>query len=390
MGNFTRRALLKSSGPLAHENSNPRRHSFTGIPDGALPKANLVMDAAGELYGTTVEGGSSGFFGCEILNPVQPTGCGSIFKLDPSTGALSVLYSFTGNVDFGYPVASLVLDPSGNLYGTALDAVFKLDPLGTPNYVLSVWNGNAAHFAGTFTVNGVACGSICSEFFPKGTAVTLTAVPAAGNTFTGWIGPCSGTGACNLTMNSAQLVFGNFAALPPDYSLSASALTPATVSAGGSSTSTLTVAAVGGFSSSISFTCAVTPMPALAPTCSVSPASVTPGTPAMLTVKTTASSTAMMSSSLGSGLLVALGMPLLGLIGIGLGSDRMRRKERLAAATFACLVFAGLVLQAACGGSNNTVTTKPGTPPGKYTITVTGTDSTGALVHNAPTTLTVQ
>jgi len=365
-------------------------HSFTGIPDGALPKANLVMDAAGELYGTTVEGGSSGFFGCEILS--QPIGCGSIFKVDPATGTLSVLYSFTGGVDFGYPVSALTLDPSGNLYGTALDAVFKLDPLGTPNYVLSVWNGTAAHFAGTFTVNGVACGSICSEFFPKGTAVTLTAVPAAGNTFTGWIGPCSGTGACSLTMNSAQLVFGNFAALPLDFSLSASALTPATVSAGGSSTSTLTVAAIGGFNNSVAFTCAVTPTPALAPTCAVSPSSVMPGTPATLTVKTTAPTAAAMSSRAASRMFYALFLPLIGLVGIGLGSDRKLRKE-LVAAALVILLFAGLVLQVACGGSSNSSGGggSKGTPSGQYMITVTGTYSTGSLTHTTPTImLTVQ
>jgi Divergent InlB B-repeat domain len=155
--------------------------------------------------------------------PDQPVGCGSIFKLDPSTGTLSVLYSFSGGVDLGWPGAGLAVDPSGNLYGIALSTIFKLDPLGTPNYVLTILN--RTRIAGSFTVNGVACGSICSEFFPKGTAVTLTAVPAAGNTFTGWLAPCSGTGtgACNLTMNSAHFVFGNFAALPPDFSLSASA-----------------------------------------------------------------------------------------------------------------------------------------------------------------------
>jgi hypothetical protein len=54
------------------------------------------------------------------------------------------------------------------------------------------------------------------------------------------------------------------------------------------------------------------------------------------------------------------------------------------------MLFAGLVFQVACGGSSSPSQTKPGTPTGKYTITVTGTDSTGALVHTTPTTLTVQ
>jgi len=365
-------------------------HAFNGIPDGALPQASLVLDAAGNIYGTTLEGGSNGFFGCEILMPTLSTGCGSVFKID-STGALTVLYSFTGNVDGGYPVAGLVLDGAGNLYGTSINTVFKLDPLGTPNYVLTVWD-NTDNFPGNFTVNGVACPNICSELFPKGTAVTLTAVPAAGNTFTGWLAPCSGTGACNLTINSAQLVFANFALIAPDFSLTVSALTPATVSAGGSSTSTLNVVAAGGFSSSVAFTCAVTPTPAFAPTCWVSPKSVAPGAAATLTVNTTAASARVMSS-LGSGVFFALCLPLIAMVvtRVGLGSDHKSRKVKLIPALLMSVLFGSLAFQIACGSSSTTTTGSKGTPPGSYMITVTGTYSTGSLVHTTPNlNLTVQ
>jgi len=364
-------------------------HAFNGIPDGALPQASLVLDSAGNLYGTTSEGGSNGFFGCQILRPVQPTGCGSVFKID-STGTLSVLYSFTGNVDGGYPGAGLVLDGAGNLYGTSVNTVFKIDPLGTPNYVLAVWV-NTVNFPGSFTVNGVACPNICSELFPKGTAVTLTAVPAAGDTFAGWLAPCSGTGACNLTINSAELVFANFAPLPPDFSLTASALTPAAVTPGAPSTSTVNVVATGGFSNSVIFTCAVTPTPALAPTCSVSPNSVTPGTAATLTVNTTGATARAMSSSPGSGFFFALCLPLIGLVvtRLGFGSDRKSTTQILTAVALMGMLFAGLVFQIACGSSSSSGS--KGTPPGAYTITVTGTYSTGSLVHTTPNlNLTVQ
>jgi uncharacterized repeat protein (TIGR03803 family) len=78
-------------------------HSFSGA-DGEYPLAGLVLDAQGNLYGTTFYGGASGF--------------GTVFKLD--TNAMeSVLYSFTGGSDGGFPRASLVRDGIGNLYGTA-------------------------------------------------------------------------------------------------------------------------------------------------------------------------------------------------------------------------------------------------------------------------------
>jgi hypothetical protein len=375
-------------------------HSFTGIPDGALPQASLVMDAAGDLYGTTLEGGSNGFFGCEILNPAQPTGCGSIFKVDPS-GTLSVLFSFSGNLDFGYPEAGLVLDAAGNLYGTALAVVFKLDPLGPQNFdltVLPLWHNNSG--SGTLAVNGVSCpASGCSEFFTKGTAVTLTATAAVGSSFVGWSAPCSGTGACNLNVNSAQLVFATLNLVPPDFSVSASGLTPATVSPGGSSTSTLNVVPVGGFSGSVAFTCAVTPAPALAPTCSISPSSIAPGTPATLTISTTGPTAAVMFPSAGlpgagSELFYALCLPLIGWVGmtVGFGSQQRSRRGKLTAGALICMLFSGLVFQIACGSSSNSTDGggSKGTPAGMYTITVTGTYSTGSLVHTTPTMLTVQ
>ena len=59
--------------------------------------------AAGNLYGTTEQGGAYGF--------------GVVFKLTPG-GAETVLYSFTGGSDGADPAASLIRDKAGNLYGT--------------------------------------------------------------------------------------------------------------------------------------------------------------------------------------------------------------------------------------------------------------------------------
>jgi uncharacterized repeat protein (TIGR03803 family) len=81
--------------------------SQPGCLDGELPYSTLVMDSAGNLYGTTSGGGAHGFYG-------------TVFELD-GAGQETVLYSFcsVGNcVDGAVPQAGLIFDAEGNLYGT--------------------------------------------------------------------------------------------------------------------------------------------------------------------------------------------------------------------------------------------------------------------------------
>jgi hypothetical protein len=83
---------------------------FTTIYDlpgtNAGPYSGLVMDAAGNLYGTTNSGG--------------PYRSGTVFELTASNGSwiYTELYDFTGGMDGANPYGSLVLDAAGNLYGT--------------------------------------------------------------------------------------------------------------------------------------------------------------------------------------------------------------------------------------------------------------------------------
>ena len=111
-------------------------HSFTGTGgDGATPVAPLIMDAAGNLYGTTEYGGIFGY-------ACGPNGCGTVFKID-SAGKETVLYRFTGVAGDGMnPEQGLLRDSKGNLYGTTFQGgtydtsgnsygiVFKLTPAG--------------------------------------------------------------------------------------------------------------------------------------------------------------------------------------------------------------------------------------------------------------------
>ncbi len=74
---------------------------------------------------------------------------------------------------------------------------------------------------GTVTSNpaGVTCGVDCSQAYPSGTVVTLTAVAAAGSTFTGWSGACTGTGSCVVTVDAAKSVTATFTATTSNHKL---------------------------------------------------------------------------------------------------------------------------------------------------------------------------
>ncbi len=86
-------------------------YGFRGGSDGSSPQGSLMFDRAGNLYGTTYGGGNSSCFG----------GCGTVFELTPAENgpwSETILYTFTGGADGGLPKAGLVLDASGNFYGT--------------------------------------------------------------------------------------------------------------------------------------------------------------------------------------------------------------------------------------------------------------------------------
>ena len=60
---------------------------------------------------------------------------------------------------------------------------------------------------------GISCGSDCSQHYTAATVVTLTASANSQSVFTGWTGPCSGTGTCSVTMDAATSVTATFSAL---------------------------------------------------------------------------------------------------------------------------------------------------------------------------------
>lgn len=95
-------------------------HVFGGYRahDGALPYAALMRDAAGSLYGTTYAGGRRV---CPDLRPSPAlTTCGTVFKLSPAGSGYveTILHEFRGGKDGANPTTSLIADAGGALYGT--------------------------------------------------------------------------------------------------------------------------------------------------------------------------------------------------------------------------------------------------------------------------------
>jgi uncharacterized repeat protein (TIGR03803 family) len=99
-------------------------HNFTAVSEGYFPLAQLLFDGAGNLYGTTVYDGGGG-------------GNGTVFKLTPGSGrwTYTVVYGFPDSSDGRAPEGALILDGAGNLYGTTVQgggsrygAVFEVTP----------------------------------------------------------------------------------------------------------------------------------------------------------------------------------------------------------------------------------------------------------------------
>jgi len=112
-------------------------YSFTGGSDGQAPEASLILDAAGNLYGTTVEGGDFS---------------GTVFELTPRNNRQWTevqLHVFNGE-DGENPAASLIFDAAGNLYSTISGGgvnycdgygcgnVFELSPDGGGEWALTI------------------------------------------------------------------------------------------------------------------------------------------------------------------------------------------------------------------------------------------------------------
>jgi uncharacterized repeat protein (TIGR03803 family) len=143
-------------------------YNFTGGPNGGIPEAPVIMDSAGNLYGTAVEGG---------------LGFGVIYRLDIA-GKESTIYSFVGGADGANPYSGVIIDTAGDLYGVTTNGepavLYRLNqsgaytvlypfnggpgPSGPDGGVVRDANGNlygVTEYGGPPTCNGVpSCGVV--------------------------------------------------------------------------------------------------------------------------------------------------------------------------------------------------------------------------------------
>lgn len=359
---------------------------FGGVADsGACTTTTPVeLIVAGFTVGTHITDPGTGF---TIVDLTRPNGNSAQHQITAAAGSCESTAPLSSDSDW-----------------VAQSVAFKL----TPDFSLSAAPGSrtvAASNSATYTItatpqNGfnsavdLTCSIVPVVTTPPTCSFNPTPVPNGSGTSTLTVSTSAGTqtGAYTISVtgtggsktHSADVTLNVSAA--PDFTIAASAFSPATVSAGGSGTSTITIAPVNGFNSAVALTCSIAPVVTRPPVCSLNPTSVAAGSgTSTLTVSTTAATTASLAPGRSS--FYAMWLPIGGLALLGTGLTSRRRK--LLGLLLLGLVFTGLIFMAACGGtSSGGGGGHPGTPAGTYTVTVTGT--AGSLVQTAPVTVVVQ
>ena len=212
-------------------------------PERSEPYGGVIQVADGNLYGTTLSGGSSNNSSSARYSPpgCPGTGCGVVFalELNATTLAVSALGSGTITSTDGFINCPGVC--SHNYFN---NAPVTLNASPTQGWNFTAWSGactgtgscnltinqNLAVTANftqgpvyyTSTVNTAGSGSVtstdgfincpgtCSYSYLANTQVTLNASPTSGWTFSGWTGASMGVGSCNVTMTQAEAVTAVF------------------------------------------------------------------------------------------------------------------------------------------------------------------------------------
>lgn len=142
--------------------------------------------------------------------------CGSTCSHSFAAGT-SVTLTATPASGFAFSSWSGCSSSTGNTCVVNLSSDRTVSATFVAVYGLTVSIAGAGDGTVTSAPAGIACGTDCSETYPSGTSVTLTASPGARSSFAGWGGACSGTGTCTVTMSTARSVTANFNYFPAVY-----------------------------------------------------------------------------------------------------------------------------------------------------------------------------
>jgi hypothetical protein len=142
---------------------------------------------------------SPGLFGAGGSCALAPTGTAGVASC-PESYSPSAAGSGAHTITAGYG--------GDRLHSASHGATTVTVSAPAPAYTLTVSLAGAG--TGTIAGSGIACPKSCAQTYPSGTRVSLAVTPAAGSTFDGWSGACTGADTCNVTMTADQAVSANF------------------------------------------------------------------------------------------------------------------------------------------------------------------------------------
>ncbi len=203
----------------------PTGLTFNATVNGASPPVqtvSLVNSGAGTLSGLTIGSvaygaGATGWMQLPVLDATTANPSATL-SARAIAGSLAA-GTYTANI----PVLSAVAQNSPQ----SISVTFVVSAPVVQRLTLTITGAGTVSLSplGTGTCVNPASAT-CVADFAQGQAVALTAASSLGNTFSGWSGTCSGTGACNIAMDQARNVTATFtASAPTTISLSASNLT---------------------------------------------------------------------------------------------------------------------------------------------------------------------
>jgi len=384
----------------------PSRTNFAPQTVGTSSTPAIIMlvntgNASLNINGISIAGADSSDF-------AQINNCGSSL---PAAGSCMVKATFTPTAAGSRTADIAVSDTApgspqtAGLAGAGLGPIASLNPNALPFASQNVGTTSAPQIV-TLTNIGTSALNIIGiaptgDFAETNTCNTSLAVGGNCQISVTFKPTATGNRAGAVTItdnatNSPQMIaLSGTGTAAPDFAISSASgsSNSATISPGQTASFNLAVTPAGSFSGTVTLGCTITPAVTPAPACTV-PASVnvTQGTAASVTAKISTTAATGTAGSISQATPSSGMMPIssaLVLLASGLLFVGYRRRMPVLAIPMIAVLFFGM---AACGGGSSPGTSMPGTPPGTYTATVTGTFTSGStmLTHKMNLTLVVQ